>query len=630
VSEPNAWHDADLVVAADGVNSTLRERLAQRFGPDIDWRPNRFVWLGTTFPFEAFTFYFRRNEHGCFRVHAYRYAPGLSTFIVECTESAWRAAGLDRASESETVAYCERLFAAELAGHRLLANKSVWRSFPTVRNARWSSDRVVLLGDAAHTAHFSIGSGTKLALEDAIALHEALLGHRQIGDALQAYERERRPVVESTQRAAQVSLEWFENTERYLELEPLQFAFSLLTRSLRVSHQNLKVRDPQLVGSVDAWVAERARAQSGTAVEAGAPPMLTPFKLRDLVLSNRMVVSPMCQYSAEDGLVGDWHLVHLGSRALGGAALVMGEMTDVSREARISPGCAGMYRPEHVVAWRRITSFVHAHSTARIGLQLGHAGRKASTRLQWEGDNEPLPSGNWPILSASPLPWLPHSQVPKEMDRDDMDAVVRDFVRAAHMADDADFDLLELHFAHGYLLASFISPLTNQRHDGYGGGIEARMRFPLEVFDGVRRAWPERKPLGVRISASDWAPGGLSREDLLEAARMLKAHGCDVIDVSAGQTVADQRPGYGRLFQTPYSELVRLEVGIPTMTVGAISSWEDANGIIAGGRADLCVLARTHLFDPYFTRHAAVEQGWVVPWPVQYRAVERWRPLGKR
>jgi anthraniloyl-CoA monooxygenase len=630
IEAPAELAGADLIVAADGVNSKVRDRHPGWFEPEIDWRPNRFVWLGTTFPFGAFTFYFKQSPHGLLRVHAYRYAEGCSTFIVECTEQTCGVSGLARASEPETVAYCERLFADELRGHRLLANRSIWRSFPTVKNRRWHHDRVVLLGDAAHTAHFSIGSGTKLAMEDAIALAEALGRHAAIPEALAAYEAKRRPVVESTQRAAQVSLEWFENTERYLGLEPLRFAFSLLTRSLRVTHENLKVRDPAFVRRVDEHVAQRAEAQSGVRLlEPGKPvppPMFTPFRLRGLLLENRVVVSPMCQYSASDGTIDDWHLVHLGSRALGGAGLVMTEMTDVSREGRITPGCAGMYLPEHVAAWKRVVDFVHAHSFAKIGIQLAHAGRKGSTRRMWQGMDEPLPEGNWPLIAASALPYLPHGQVPKAMDRADMDRVLSDFVRATEMAVEAGFDQLELHFAHGYLLGSFISPLTNRRSDEYGGPIENRMRYPLELFRAVRRAWPEDKPISVRISACDWAPGGLSLEDLISAARLLKEQGVDILDVSAGQTVCDAEPRHGRLFQTPFSELVRIETGIPTMTVGAISSWQDVNSIIAAGRADLCVLARAHLYDPYWTRHAAAEQGYALDWPDQYRSVALFRP----
>jgi anthraniloyl-CoA monooxygenase len=629
VSDLGPFADADLIVAADGVNSAVRTRYARHFGPSLDWRPNRFVWLGTTFPYRAFTFLFKENEHGLWRVHAYRYQEGASTFILEATEATWRRAGLDRATEDDTVAYAERLFAQELAGHRILNNRSLWRSFPTVRNARWHWQNLVLVGDAAHTAHFSIGSGTKLAMEDAIALSRALRWHRDVQTALQAYEAERRPDVESLQRAAEVSLRWFEETERYDgRLEPIQFAFSLLTRSLRVTHENFKQRDPKLVETVNRWFAEQASLQSGQQIPLPTPPpMFTPFRLRSLVLANRIVVSPMCQYSAEDGTPGEWHLVHLGSRAVGGAGLVMAEMTDVSRDGRISPGCTGMYKPEHVVAWRRIVDFVHAYTAAKIGLQLGHAGRKGSTRRPWEGDDdEPLISGNWPLIAASPIAYRSGSQVPKAMDRADMDRVREDFARATAMAEEAGFDLIELHFAHGYLLASFISPLTNARTDDWGGSLANRMRYPLEIFDAVRCVWPAEKPISVRISASDWAGGGTTGEEAVQTAAMLKAHGCDIIDVSAGQTVPYAQPAYGRLYQTPFSERIRLEAGIPTMTVGNLASYADVNSILAAGRADLCVLARGHLYDPYWTRHAAYEQDYDLPWPEPYRPVRSFTP----
>jgi anthraniloyl-CoA monooxygenase len=622
------WADADLVVAADGVNSTVRGRYAAEFGPRIDVGRNRFVWLGTSCPFRAFTFIFKESEHGLWRVHAYRYNATDSTFILETTEDTWRRAGLAEATEDDTLAFAERLFARELDGHPLLANRSIWRSFPTIRNARWSHRNVVLVGDAAHTAHFSIGSGTKLAMEDSIALARALRTHADVPSALAAYEAERRPEVESLQRAAGVSLAWFEDAERYHgRLEPLQFAFSLLTRSLRVTHAGLRLRDAKFVESVDRWCAEQASAQTRAAVDGEPPPpMFTPFRLRELVLANRVVVSPMCQYSAEDGTPNDWHLVHLGSRAMGGAALVMAEMTDVSREGRISPGCTGMYKPEHVAAWRRIVEFVHGHSRAAIGLQLAHAGRKGSTRRLWEGIDEPLPAGNWPLISASPIPFLPHGQVPRAMDRRDLDAVRGQFERAARMADEAGFDLLELHFGHGYLLASFLSPLTNRRTDAYGGALAARARYPLEVLAAVRAAWPAAKPLSVRISATDWAPGGFGPDDAVELARLLKGSGCDIVDVSAGQTVVDAEPVYGRLYQTPFSDRIRQEAGIPTMTVGGVTTWADVNSIIAAGRADLCVLARAHLYDPYWTLHAAWEQGWELPLPDPYLSLRRFTP----
>jgi len=631
VSDLTAYEDADLVVAADGVNSIVRHRHAEHFQPEIDVHRNKFVWLGTTFPFSAFTFYFRENDHGLWRVHAYRYDATHSTFIVETTEEAWLRAGLESATEDETLAYCEELFARELNGHRLLKNRSLWRSFPTVRNRRWHWKNVVLIGDAAHTAHFSIGSGTKLAMEDSIALAEALARHRDVPSALAAYDEERRLAVESTQRAAQVSLEWFEDTERYFgRLEPWQFGFSLLTRSLRVTHQNLKVRDAKFVETVDQAFAEQATIQSGVQVRAqpAPPPMFTPFRLREMVLSNRVVVSPMCQYSATDGTPGDWHLVHLGSRAVGGAGLVIAEMTDVSRDGRISPGCTGMYKPEHVAAWHRVVDFVHQTTPAKIALQLAHAGRKGSTRLLWEGIDEPLPEGNWPLISASAVPYFPHSQVPRAMDRRDMEQVRDDFARAASMAALAGFDMVELHFAHGYLLASFISPLTNRRTDDYGGSLPNRLRFPLEVFDAVRAAWPASKPISVRISAHDWAPDGATPEDALYVAAALKVHGCDIVDVSSGNMVPESRPRYGRLYQTPFADRIRQEVGIPTMTVGAISTYADVNSILAAGRADLCVLARAHLYDPYWTRHAAREQGYDLPWPDQYVLVKSFAPRG--
>jgi anthraniloyl-CoA monooxygenase len=633
VRDLRPYRDADLILAADGVNSAIRARHAERFGRQIEWRPNRFVWLGTTCPFPAFTFLFKEDVHGLWRVHAYRYDAQNATFILETTDATWRRAGLDEASEDDTVAFTEALFADELKGHPILKNRSLWRNFPVVRNERWSDGNVVLLGDAAHTAHFSVGSGTKLAMEDAIALSRALGRHPEIPAALAAYEAERRAEVESLQRAAQVSLEWFETTERYHRLEPLQFAMSLLTRSLRVTHENLKVRDPRFVASVDRWVAEKAAEQTGaplaTVPTLVPPPMFTPFRLRDLVLSNRIVVSPMCQYSAEDGTPNDWHLVHLGSRAAGGASLIVAEMTDVSREGRISPGCTGMYKPEHVDAWRRIVDFVHRHTGARIALQLAHAGRKGSTRRMWEGIDEPLPHGNWPLLSASPLPYFPHSQIPREMTREDMDLVRDQFVESARMAEEAGFDMLELHMAHGYLLASFISPLTNLRADAYGGLLELRLRYPLEVFDAVRAVWPAAKPISVKISASDWAPGGTTAEDAVRIAARLRAHGCDAITVSTGQTVPYQKPVYGRLYQTPFSDRIRHEASIPTMTVGNLSTYADANSILAAGRADLCVLARGHLYDPYWTRHAARDQDYDLAWPDQYLSVKSFTPRAR-
>jgi anthraniloyl-CoA monooxygenase len=619
---------ADLIVAADGVASLIRDRLSEQFQPHLDWRRNRFVWLGSTRPFPAFTFYFKPSPAGLWRTHAYQYAPGRSTFIVEAREDTWKASGLDENDERATAGYLERLFEDELQGHALQTNRSIWRRFPTVRNTRWYSGNVVLLGDAAHTAHFSVGSGTKLAMEDAIALAAALGAGLSIPDALAIYEAGRKPQVESLQRAAQASLEWFESVERYHDTEPLQFAFNLLTRSLRITHDNLKLRDPALVAQVDRWFAEQAGQQVGrpVAVDPCPPPLFTPYRLRELVLPNRVVVSSMCQYRADDGLPNDWHLVHLGSRAIGGAGLVMAEMTDVSREGRISPGCAGMYLPAHVAGWQRIVDFVHVESEAKIGIQLSHAGRKGSTRVLWEGEDEPLPEGNWPLIAPSPIPYRPHNQTPREMTRDDMDEVAADFVRATRMSDTAGFDLLELHLAHGYLLASFISPLTNRRTDEYGGSLANRMRYPLEIVTRVRAEWPQAKPLSVRISATDWAPGGMEAHDAVEVARMVVAAGADIVDVSAGQTVPEGKPVYGRQFQTPFSDRIRHEARVPTMTVGNISSAADVNTILAAGRADLVVLARAHLWDPYWSRHAAADLGHTLPWPPSYAALNRYTP----
>jgi anthraniloyl-CoA monooxygenase len=621
ILDPEPYRKADLVLGADGVNSTVRARYAKAFEPAIDWRPNRFVWLGTTFPFEAFTFYFKENEHGLWRVHAYRYEPDRSTFILETTEECWRKAGLEKASEDETVAFAERLFRDELQGHRILKNRSLWRSFPIVRCGRWFHENVVLLGDACHTAHFSIGSGTKLALEDAIALRDAFLEERRVERALPLYESRRRPLGESVQRAAQTSLEWFEQTERYRELETLPFAMSLLTRSLRVTHEGLRKRDPELVRRVDA----RFARLSGIDREPAPPPIFTPFKVRDTVLENRIVLSPMCQYSARDGTPDEWHLVHLGSRAMGGSGLVLTEMTDVSAEGRISPGCTGMYSKEHVPAWRKITDFIHARTRAKVGIQLGHAGRKGSTRLAWEGMDEPLEEGNWPLLAPSPIAWSPRNQVPRAMTRADMERVRDEFTRAIRMSLEAGFDWVELHFAHGYLLSTFISPLTNRREDEWGGArLEDRLRFPLEVLGACRKEWPHA--LSVRISAVDWAPGGTTPEDAVQIARALAAQGADIICVSAGSVVPDQKPVHGRLWQTSFSDRIRHEAHVPTMTVGGISTAADANSILTAERADLCVLARAQLYDPYWLRHAATELGHDLEWPKPYSSLEGYTP----
>ena len=612
--------DADLVLGADGVHSGVRAAFADVFRPNLDVRSARYIWLGASCRLPEFTFYFRENGHGLFQVHAYPFDAETSTFIVETDEQTWRRAGLDTADEAQSIAYCEALFSRELAGATLRGNRSRWLQFTTVRNERWSHENVVLLGDAAHTAHFSIGSGTKLAIEDSIALAGALAAEPDVPRALALYERERRPVVERIQRAAQESLEWFENVGRYHQaFEPTQFAFSLLTRSRRVTHANLRQRDGALLAEVDRDFARTAGLEVH-AEGAVVPPLFTPLALRALTLENRVVVSPMCMYSAVDGIPSDFHMVHYGSRAMGGAGLVMTEMTDVSADGRITPGCTGLWSDAHEHAWRRIVDFVHGNTRAKIGVQLAHAGRKGSTKLPWEcaRPDEPLADGAWPVIAPSPLPYAPYSPVPREMTRADMDRVVADFARAAGHAARAGFDLCEVHLAHGYLLSSFLTPVSNRRTDEYGGDIEARMRFPLEVFDAVRDAWPSDRPLAVRISASDWIEGGITPEEVLVLARALAEHGCDVIDVSSGQTTPEGRPPYGRCWMTHLSDLVRNEARVRTMTVGGITTPDEVNSILAAGRADLCVLARPHLADPYWTLHAATELGVDLAWPRPY------------
>ncbi len=616
---------ADVVVAADGASSAIRGALGAQFGPTLDRRFCRYMWLGTDLVFDAFKFYVVETPDGVFQAHAYPYDDRMSTFIVECNERVWRDAGLDSlapgplppgVSDTASIQRCAELFADALEGHQLVANNSKWIDFVTVRNSSWRAGNVVLLGDAAHTAHFSIGSGTKLAMEDAVALAWALRCHDEDVDrALASYEHERRPIVESTQRAAQASLEWFEGLGRYAGQERLQFAFNLLTRSRRVTYDNLRLRDPEFVAEVH---------------PDPRPPMFMPFSLRELRLPNRVVVSAMDMYSAVDGTPSDFHLVHLGGRALGGAGLVMTEMLCVSPEGRITPGCAGMYTDEHVGAWERIVDFAHEQGNCAIGAQLGHSGRKGSTKLMWDGIDEPLPDGNWPLIAPSPLPYGPDNQVPREMSRADLDAVLEQFVAAARGAVAAGFDLLELHCAHGYLLSSFLSPLTNARDDEYGITLDGRARFPLEVFDACRAVWPERKPMSVRISATDWVPGGFEADDAVRFARMLQEHGCDIVDVSSGQVSPDEKPAFGRSYQTPFADRIRNEVGIPTIAVGAISSYDDVNTIIAAGRADLCALARPHLYDPHWTLHAAAEQDYTgARWPVQYQAGSRKPPSGR-
>lgn len=617
---PRYARENDLVVACDGLNSKVRTARASHFGTTFDRGKARYVWLGTKRVFDAFTFIFEENADGLFQVHAYRFDDTTSTFIVECDEKTWRRAGLHEKSEAESIAYLEKLFAKYLNGEKLLANKSIWLEFVTVRNETWRDGNVILLGDTAHTAHFSIGSGTKLAMEDSILLAEAIDKEKDVAKALEAYETERRPLVARTQRVAQGSQRWFESTLRYMNQSRLELAFNILTRSKRITYDELKKRDPKLVAEVTAAFDADVAKKLGVTIAPTTPPMFTPFRLRNLTLANRVVVSPMCMYSAINGTPNDFHLVHLGARALGGAGLVVTEMTNVSAEGRITPGCTGMYAPEHVTAWKRIVDFVHEHSQTPIALQIGHAGRKASTRVMWEGADLPLEKDNWPILGPSPISYGPTNQVPRAMTRDDMDRVKEEFVASTRMAIAAGFDMIELHVAHGYLLSSFLTPLSNQRTDEYGGSLENRMRYPLEVFEAVRAAWPSERPMSVRISASDWVDGAFTSDDAVVFARALKDRGCDIIDVSSGQTSPLSKPEYGRMFQTPFADQIRHEAGIPTMAVGAITSDEQVNTILASGRADLCVLARPHLKNPNWTMFAAENQGYVMPWPKQYGA----------
>src|SRR5208282_4636127 len=626
----------DLVVAADGANSMTRAKYAGTFGPNLEKRRCKYIWLGTDLVFDAFKFYILDTPAGVMQVHGYPYSEQASTFILEMHEDVWRRAGFgdvaasglapgqsDEASIELIRGLCADVLGGPSGGqHSLVANNSRWTAFTTVRCQTWRHGNVVLLGDAAHTAHFSIGSGTKLAMEDALALAACLHEQDGVSDALAAYEAERRPVVASTQRAAQASLEWFENIGQYADQDRHQFAFNIVTRSRRVTYDNLRLRDPEFVADMDQWFA------GGVAGPADPrPPMFQPFRLGGLELANRVIVSPMDMYSARDGVPGDFHLVHLGSKALGGAGLVMTEMVCVSPAGRITPGCTGIYTAEQEESWRQITGFVHEQTGAKIGIQLGHSGRKGSTRLMWEGMDDPLPDGNWQVCGPSAIPYRADGQTPRELDLDELREIKGQFVAAAQAAVRAGFDLLELHCAHGYLLSSFLSPLTNRRTDRYGGSLAARLRYPLEVFDAIRAVWPQDRPMTVRISATDWCEGGLDVDDAVEIARAFAEHGAAGIDVSTGQVVSDEQPAFGRSYQTPYADRIRNEIGckygVAVIAVGAISSYDDVNSIILAGRADLCALGRTHLYDPQWTLHAAAEQGYAGPgasWPLPFAA----------
>ncbi|MDF1601049.1 bifunctional salicylyl-CoA 5-hydroxylase/oxidoreductase [Mesorhizobium sp. YIM 152430] len=621
IADPRPFMEShDLVIAADGLNSRSRAAFADHFEPDIDTRKCKFVWLGTHQKFDdAFTFIFEKTEHGWVWAHAYQFDPDTATFIVECSQDTWDRFGFGTMSQQESIAVCETIFEKHLGGHPLMTNAnhirgSAWINFPRVLCQRWSFQNLALMGDAAASAHFSIGSGTKLALESAIAMADYVQSEPTLAKAFEKYEDARRTEVLKLQSAARNSLEWFEDVERYLGLDPVQFNYSLLTRSQRISHENLRLRDEKWLGSAEAWFQKKAGSASHR------PPMLAPFKLRGMELKNRIVVSPMAQYKAVDGTPTDWHFVHYAERAKGGAGLVYIEMTCVSPEGRITPGCPGFYRPEHQAAWSRLVDFVHAETDAKICAQLGHAGPKGSTQVGWEDADAPLKEGNWPLLAASQVAWSPENQTPKAMDRADMDEVRDQFVASAQMAERCGFDMLELHFAHGYLLSSFISPLTNRRTDDYGGSLENRMRYPLEIFHAVRAVWPDDKPISVRISANDWVGDeGVTPEEAVKIAKILQSAGVDICDVSAGQTSKRAKPVYGRMFQTPFSDRIRNETGMATMAVGNIFEPDHVNSILMAGRADLVCLARPHLADPYWTLHAAAALGdRLVKWPDPY------------
>ncbi len=626
--------DYDLVVASDGINSAVRAEYADVFRPDVDMRKCRFVWLGTKAKFDdAFTFIFEKTAHGWLWAHAYQFDAETATFIVECSQATWDAWGFDAMSKDETVATCERIFAAHLGGNALISNAShlrgsaVWMTFPRVVCERWYHGNVVLMGDAAATSHFSIGSGSRLAFDSAIALAEYLHDEPTLEGAFRRYQDERRVEVLRLQSAARNSLEWFEEVERYLDMPPLQFAYSLLTRSQRIGHENLRTRDAGWLRGAEDWFQARAGGR------AGRTPMFAPLRLRDMTLANRIVVSPMAQYKAVEGCPTDWHLIHYAERAKGGAGLVVTEMTCVSPEGRITPGCPGLYTPAHEASWRRLVDFVHAETEAKVCCQIGHSGRKGSTQRGWETMDAPLADGNWPLLSASALPWGPGSDTPKAMDQNDMIRVRDEFVAAARMAERIGFDMIELHAAHGYLLSAFISPISNIRADEYGGSLENRLRWPLEVFGAMRAAWPAQKPMSVRISAHDWTgEEGITPADAVAIARAFAKAGADVIDVSAGQTSLEARPRYGRMFQTPFSDRIRNEAGIATMAVGNITETDQVNAILLAGRADLVCLGRPHLADPYWTLHAALAQGDEgTAWPKPYLAgAEQARRLSGR
>ncbi len=616
----SAYADYDLVVAADGINSRIRDTNHERFGVDIQTRANKFMWLGTPRLFDAFAFLFEETDHGWVWAHAYRFDETRSTFIVECSEATWQGLGFDRMDQADAIAACERIFARHLHGESLLTNathlrgSAAWINFRRVICQTWSFDNVVLLGDAAHTAHFSIGSGTKLALEDAIKLAEVMsrsgsIGRTGMTAALSEYQNERHVEVLKIQNSARNSTEWFETIDRYIDFAPEQFAYSLLTRSQRVSHENLRLRDPTWLAHIERWFGANAGVDPDL---PPAPPMFAPYVLRDMTLVNRVVVAPILTYAADaDGVPGDFHLVHYGARAMGGAGLVVTEMVATAPEGRITPACAGLYTDAQTKAWRRVTDFVHANSAAKICVQLGHAGARGSTMPGSTKPDRPLDHGNWPLLAASASRYAAGGQVPRAIDSEDMAAIIRGFAAAARAADVAGFDMIELQAGHGFLLSSFLTPVMNHRDDDYGGSLENRMRFPIVVVRAVRDAWGEHRPLAVRISAHDWkGDAGITPADAVGISAILRAAGVDLIDVSAGETSVDARPVYGRMFQTPFSDQVRNEADCATMAVGNIFEPDHVNSILAAGRADLVALGRPHLADPAWTMRAAAQAGY--------------------
>jgi anthraniloyl-CoA monooxygenase len=615
--------DADVILASDGINSRIRTHFAEHFQPDITLMNNKFTWLGSTRPLTDFTYFFRNTAHGIITAHTYQYEAGRSTWVIETDPECWAGHGFDTMGEDEAARYLEGVFAEELQGHGLITNRSLWRNFPHIECKHWHHGRIVLLGDAKATAHYSIGSGTKLAMECAIALADALLANPDdVPAAFAAYEAARRTPVEIIQHNAKVSLAWFEHVARSWDMPKMQFANVVMSRAKSITYDNLLLRDADFVKAVDDEYYETLLAETGHDARKTRPtPMFTPLTLRGLTLSNRVVVSPMAQYKSKDGVLGDWHMMHYGARALGGAGLVYIEMTCTSPDARITLGCPGLWNDEQEAALKRLVDFSHDNGGAKIAMQLGHAGRKGSTQLGWEKMDHPIaePSQNWPLFSASPIPWFEgESQIPSALDEAGMARITADFVQATERAARAGVDLLELHCAHGYLLASFLSPLTNQRTDAYGGAIENRLRFPLAVFAAMRAVWPAERPMSVRISASDWAEGGLSEDDCFAIAKAFGEAGCDLIDVSTGQTVPHQSPTYGRMYQVPFAEAVKNVLGLKTMCVGAITEAGQVNTIIACRRADLVAVGRPHLTNPNFSLQAAAWYATRIKVPAPY------------